>query len=224
MRGPQGAVIFTYVHTLGQMPTRGVMQPRASQALKSATLGTYTVDAVLTGAFTGTTANELARASTTYKVIASGQQGAVAGLNGTVTVRQPSVKAGEGQSRNDTLRNTSSVDFVDLKVVRVVVATSDGKEVQRLEQRVNLPSGGQLPLPQASIDTSALTRGVYSVLLLAEVNGQLTAIDQTSFVVTTDGVPIGVPTLSEAALVLLAVAMVFSASLSSRRRAEGRKP
>ena len=170
---------------------------------------------------------ELARASTSYRVLASGQVGAIAGLTGTVSIAQPSVKAGEAQSRNDLVHNTSGVDFPALKVLRVVAATADGMEVQRDEQTIALVSGGQRTWPSTTIATSTFKKGNYSVLLLAEVNGQLVALDQKAFEVTTDGSAspnpnptpqvTAVPTTSPGGLALLALVVALAAGATRKK-------
>lgn len=240
VRDPQGAVVFTHEHAVGQMPPRALRELRAPQGLRNAALGTYTVEATLYGRgpglkrLEGQKADpelELARASTSYRVLASGQTGAIAGLTGSVSIARDSVKAGEAQSRDDLVHNTSGVDFSSLKVVRVVAATEDGKEVQREEQTIALVSGGQRIWPQTPIGTSALKKGSYSVLLLAEVNGQLVALDQKAFTVTTDGQnlpPAGqitpVPTTSPGALAMLALALAWAAGAARRKQHRSVEP
>ena len=236
VRDPQGAVVFTHEHAVGQMPPHALRELRAPQVLRNAVLGTYTVEATLYGRGPGLKRLEvakadpeleLARASTSYRVLASGQVGTIAGLTGTVSIAQPSVRAGEAQSRDDLVHNTSGVDFPTLKVLRVVAATADGMEVQRDEQTIALVSGGQRTWPGTPIATGTLKKGNYSVLLLAEVNGQLVALDQKAFEVTTDGSAspnpnptpqvTAVPTTSPGGLALLALMVALVASATRKK-------
>ncbi|MDO5624508.1 MAG: carboxypeptidase regulatory-like domain-containing protein [Pseudomonadota bacterium] len=242
VRNPQGTTVFTHEHALGQMPARALRELQAPQRLNNALLGTYTVEAVLHGRGPGikqTSARknhpevQLARASTAYRVLASGQTGTIAGLSGTVTLAKESLRAGEAQSRDDWLHNTSGVDFPALKVLRVVATAQDGREIQRQEHTIALSVGGRHAWQATPIATAALQRGSYSVLLLAEVNGQLVALDQKAFNITADnaaspgqpGQIAPVPTTSPATLALLALLLALAtgaARKNTHRRANAR--
>ena len=234
VRDPSGATVFSYEHTVGEMGPQSVRDLLAPQSLLNAALGTYSVDAVLYGRGPGLKnfgvkadpELKLAQASTTFRVLASGQVGTVEGLAGYVGVAYDSVVAGGAQSRDDLVHNTSSVDYSALKVIRVIAATSDGREVQRSDQVIALRAGEQYTWSHTPVSTKSLLKGMYSALLLAEVNGQLVVLDQTTFTVTTNGAadpPVSygahtIPLASPAALALLSLSVALLGGRTRKRR------
>ncbi|MBK9218878.1 MAG: carboxypeptidase regulatory-like domain-containing protein [Uliginosibacterium sp.] len=215
---PKGAVVFTQTRSLGEigaMATREIVLPKA---LMAGATGRYVVEAVLSSAQGQT----LAQGRTFFDVSAD----VSTVLAGQVDLSRDILQRGDLQLRGDTIHNRSGLAIGALKIARVILRESDGKEVHRVESSLAFAAGETKRLPPLSIESLNLAQGNYIAVLQVAQTAQIQrsrmriqaaepagwqVLSAASFLVTesavtplTPAAPTPVPTLSDFALLMLA--------------------
>jgi hypothetical protein len=220
VRDPQGTVVLTHEYPAQQIAPNGLRSESLVQRLVAAPTGMHTVDAQLLDG----RRQAVASATTRYEVVAGNAlPPPEQGLGGSVALARSSLRAGEAQSRDDTVHNTGTTDWKGLTVARVI-ASEDGRELHRQDTVIDLPSGARRQWPASPVPTTALRPGGHVALLIADIGGSPVVLDQQSFQVV-DGPPAQahpIPALGSGALLLLSLLLPGATLAAARARRRGR--